>query len=368
MLTKGRLLAPGIALLVILVVSSSNAWCEEGSASANPSGRPFQELYDQGVDRYLGGFTPSTTKRFMGGVTKHTFSTGDGPLCFTGNEFSMYTRDGEGEQLMIFLQGGGACGLTSCEAVDFPLPIVSLGILDPRNSANPAANFDLGYIPYCDGTLFSGDKEVDSNGDGSIDRFFRGIQNLSAALDVVASTYPDPNRILLVGNSAGGLGVHYALPLVRKLYPEVPIDLVNDSGIGIQQPGAQESLIDYWNSAGFFPASCSRCIGDDGNLTDYYKYQLAEDENVRMGFISSTRDEVVIGRTMIDGAEFEAQLVAAMAELEQAYPARFRSLISDTDEHTFIIKQFGFAVGDTTVLQWVTDMLSQSDDWVSASD
>ena len=368
MLSKDRLFAPSVVLLVLLAISSSNVRGETASASANPPDRPFQELYDQGVDRYLGVFVPTVTERLMGNVVKYQFVGGDGPLCFTGNEFSMYTRDGASEELMIFLQGGGACGLTSCEAVDFPLPIVSLGILDPRNAANPAANFDLGYIPYCDGTLFSGDREVDSNGDGSNDRFFRGIQNLSAALDVIASTYPAPRRILLVGNSAGGLGVHYALPLVRKLYPEVPIDLVNDSGIGIQQPGAQESLIDYWNSAGFFPASCSSCIGDDGNLTNYYKYQLAEDENVRMGFISSTRDEVVIGRTMIDGAEFEAQLTAAMAELEQAYPDRFRSLVSDTEEHTFVIKQFGFAVANTTVLQWITDMLSQSDDWVSASD
>ena len=368
MLSQDRLFAPSVVLLVFLVISSSNVWCEGSSASANPSDLPFQELYDQGVDRYLGVFVPTATERLMGNVVKYQFGGGDGPLCFTGNEFAMYTRDGESEELMIFLQGGGACGLTSCEAVDFPLPLVSLGILDPRNTANPAANFDLGYIPYCDGTLFSGDKDVDSNGDGSNDRFFRGIQNLSAALDVIASTYSSPNRILLAGNSAGGLGVHYALPLARKLYPEVPIDLVNDSGIGIQQPGAQEGLIDYWNSGGFFPASCSSCIGDDGNLTNYYKYQLAEDKNVRMGFISSTRDEVVIGRTMIDAAEFEAQLIAAMAELEQAYPDRFRSLISDTDEHTFIIKQFGFAVGDTTVLQWVTDMLSESDGWVSTSD
>jgi hypothetical protein len=308
-----------------------------------------------------------TSETLEGDVTRHSFGGGDGPLCYTGNEFNMSTRDGTSEELLIFLQGGGVCGPTSCEAVTVGLPLFNVGILEAGNPANPATDFDLGYVPYCDGTTFTGDRDVDSDGDGSNDRFFRGIQNLSASLDVIANTYPAPTRILLAGNSAGGFGVHYALPLVRKLYPEVPIEIVNDSGMGIYQPGTQERLNDYWNSAAFFPASCSTCIGDDGNLTDYHKYQLDEDENVRMGFISSTADEVITG-SGIDPEVFGAELIQTVAELEESHPGRFHSLISFTDEHTYIIKQFDFGIGDTTVRQWVTDMLGRSDNWVSVSD
>lgn len=363
---------PNQAILWLILVAITPG-CSDSSdnyqdAPLTPTARPFQELYDQGVDRFLGVFTPMASEILEGAVTRHTFGSGDGPLCFTGNEFGMSTRDGAGDELMIFLQGGGACGPTNCDAIDVGLPLFNLGILDPEDASNPAADFDLGYIPYCDGTLFTGDQDIDSDGDGRDDRFFRGIQNLSASLDVIANTYPTPTRILLAGNSAGGSGVHYALPLVRKLYPDVPIELVNDSGVGVLQPGSQERLNDYWNSAHFFPASCSTCIGNDGNLTDYHAYQLAEDENVRMGFISSTGDEVLLGRGMIDGADFEAELVQAVAELESAYPDRFRSLISDTDEHTYIIKQFDFSIGGTTVRHWITDMLSLGDDWVSKSD
>jgi hypothetical protein len=194
------------------------------------------------------------------------------------------------------------------------------------------------------------------------------MQNLSASLDVIASTYPMPSRILLAGNSAGGTGVHFALPLVRKLYPEVPVELVNDSGVGISSPGAFDSIFEYWNSAAFFPASCSTCIGEDGHLTDYFKYQLGEDDNLRMGFISSTADETVLERLTLSSAEFEAELRQEMAEIEAAYPDRVRSLIPDGIEHTFIIRRFDFQVGDTTVRQWVTDMLSGSEAWVSISE
>lgn len=346
------------------------AGCSDGNDNTynsllSSTSLPFQELYDQGVDRYLGVFTPMTSERLQGDVTKHSFGGSDGPRCFTGNEFSMSTRDGESKQLMIFLQGGGSCGPTSCEAVDVPWPIISAGILDPEDAANPAADFDLGYVPYCDGTLFTGDRNVDSDGDGNDDRFFRGIQNLSASLDVIARTYPAPSRILLAGNSAGGSGVHYALPLVRKLYPEVPIALLNDSGVGILQPGTQQILTDYWNSAAFIPASCGQCIGDDGNLTGYHKYQLDQDNNVRMGFISSTGDAVIVDRSGIDAPIFEAELTAAVVELEEAHPERFRSLISSSREHTYIIKQFDFGVADTNVRQWFTEMLNPTGDWVS---
>jgi hypothetical protein len=127
-------------------------------------------------------------------------------------------------------------------------------------------------------------------------------------------------------------------------------------------------LNDAWNSAAFFPDSCTSCIGEDGNLTDYHKWQLAEDMNLRMGFLSYKQDAVVDERLMIGGPAFEAQVLEAVAELEAEYPDRFRSLTADGDGHTFILRDFDYAVGSTTVRQWITNMLSESEDWVSFSD
>ena len=84
-----------------------------------------------------------------------------------------------------------------------------------------------------------------------------------------------------------------------------------------------------------------------------------------MGFISSTGDAVTVERSGIDGDVFEAELIASMAEVEEAHPERFRSLISNSREHTYIIKQFDFGIADTNVRQWVADMLNHAEDWVS---
>ncbi|MEM9305233.1 MAG: pectin acetylesterase-family hydrolase, partial [Pseudomonadota bacterium] len=331
---------------------------------------PFQELNAQGVDRYLGMFAPSGSQTLGGGITTYAFAREDGPLCFTGSSFAMSTRDGSSDELMIFLQGGGVCGPNACDAVETANPAIpTFGILDAADPNNPAAEFDVGYLPYCDGTFFTGDSDADSDGDGIDDRFFRGIQNLSASLDVIVGRYPAPSRILLIGNSAGGYGVHYALPLVRKVYPRVAIEVVNDSGVGISSPGTLASLSDYWNAGAFYPASCPTCIGEDGHLTDYHSYQLAEDTNIRMGFISSKQDSRIADEgLMIGGPAFEAALLPALAELREAFPDRFRSLVADGDEHTFVIRQIDYPVGDTTVREWLADLLSGGAAWISVSD
>lgn len=277
-------------------------------------------------------------------------------------------NDGSSNNLLIFLQGGGFCSPVACLAVDEVIPLIPYGILNPLDASNPTANYDLGYISYCDGTGMMGYNEVDSDVDGVKDRFFRGVQNLSASLDVIFQKYPSPDRIVLAGNSAGGFAVHAALPLVRKLYPDIRIDVINDSGVGILNPGAMQMLIDYWNAGGFFPSSCSNCIGADGNLTDYHKYQMTQDPNIRMAYISSKQDETFAKLISGDGPAFEAQLIEAAEELKTAFPERFNYLIANGDEHTFIIKNYEYPVGNTTVKMWINNMLNDNNNWVSVID
>lgn len=356
-----------LAIAGMLIVFSSCS--DETINDVEPSVEtPFQELYDQGIDRYLGVFTPISSEVVSPGVTEHTFSGIDAPICFTGNEFSMFTRDGSSNNLLIFLQGGGFCSPTACAAVETGIPLVPFGILNPTDAQNPVANYDVGYVPYCDGSGMMGDNEVDSDGDGVNDRFFRGIQNLSASLDVIFKNYPSPDKIVLAGNSAGGFAVHAALPLVRKLYPDVRIEVINDSGVGILDPGGMQTLISYWNAGAFFPESCTDCIGADGNLTDYHKYQLDQDPNVRLAYISSKQDATFAAITTGGGEAFEVQLIEAAAELNAAFPKRFNSLIADGDEHTFILSNFNYQIGGTTVKNWINNMLNNGDSWVSLMD
>ena len=349
---------------VSLTVTNGNAEdtaTKTGYISVDENPTPFQELYDQGIDRYLGVFTPSSSRVVPPGVTEHIFTGVDAPICFTGSQFSMFTRDGSENNLLIFLQGGGFCSPMVCEAVETGIPLLPLGILNPNDAQNTLANYNLGYVPYCDGSGMMGDNEVDSDGDGVNDRFFKGLKNLSASLDVIVQTYPSPDKIVLAGQSAGGFAVHAALPLVRKLYPEVRIIVINDAGVGVSSPGVLPMLFDYWNANAFLPADCNNCIGTDGNLTDYHAYQLSQDDNFSLAYTSSKQDSVIAAG--MGAMAHELELIEATTELNAAYPERFQGLIGNGIYHTTIMRDFHRPIGATTVSQWVTDMINERENW-----
>lgn len=353
-----------VALNVLFLSCSSGEVSKEFEESATElpnTPRVFQELYDQGIDKYLGTIKPISSRVAGLEVTEHIFSAEDGPVCFTGNQFSMFTRDGSSNSLMIFLQGGGFCSPDVCAAVDTGIPLIPFAILNATDPQNPVASFDLGYIPYCDGTSMAGDVDIDSDADGINDRFFKGAVNLSASLDVIAQRYPSPNKIVLAGNSAGGFAVHMALPLVRKLYPAAQIFIINDSGIGLATPGGFELPFGYWNANAFIPASCSDCVGADGNLTGLHAYQLAQDENIKLAYISSKQDSVT--SVPLGGPEYEIQLLAAVAELNDSYPDRFQGLIDNGDAHTYIIRNFNLEIGGITVSDWLSLMIDEGEEW-----
>lgn len=349
--------------LIVAVTDGENSASAAITVDVIASEAPFQELYDQGIDKYLGVFTPSSSGVVSPGVMEYTFSGIDGPICFTGNEFSMFTRDGTDNNLLIFLQGGGFCSPVSCEAVETGIPLIPFGILSPNDAGNTLADYHVGYVPYCDGSGMMGDNEVDSDGDGVKDRFFRGIQNLSASLDVIVQTYPAPDKIVLAGNSAGGFAVHAALPLVRKLYPDVKILVINDAGVGISVPGALPTIFDYWNANAFLPASCDNCIGADGNLTDYHAYQLAQDDNFNLAYTSSKQDSTI--SALMGGMAHEIELIEAVTELNTAYPQRFQALIGNGEYHTTILRDFHRTIGGTTVSQWVADLINENENWTT---
>ncbi len=359
--------------------------CSGGSSNGNivgedpqPSAMPFQELYDQGIDRYLGKYSPMLSET-EGDVVTHTFGSGDGPLCLNGAEYRMATRDKGSSELMIFLNGGGYCSSAFCFVVtpSGERGIPALGVLDTALPGNPLASWNTAYLPYCDGGLHISDADSDSNGDGQIDRYQRGLRNLSAALDVAVATFPAPSRILLAGTSAGGFGASFALPLVRKLYPDMPINIINDSGVGLlapKNPQYARSLFNEWNAGAFFPASCSSCVGDDGYLTDYHKWQLGQDANFRLGMLSFKQDSNLGLFGFASAEEFEKSLVEELSELEAAHPERMHSFLANGVAHTFLrngieIKNaLQVTAGGESAMDWISEMLSGSADWESTSD
>jgi len=347
--------------------------CSNGNGNGNGGGsQPFAEIFEQGVTRYMGMYTPMASTE-TDGVFVHTFGAGDGPLCQLGETYAMATRDQGSQDLIIFLEGGGACWSEFClSTTEAVRGISTAGIMDTQRENNPAKDWNQVYVPYCDGSLHAGDQDIDTDDDGQNDRFQRGLHNLSAALDVAANTFSAPRRIVLAGNSGGGFGTIFALPLVRYAYPDARIDVINDSGVGVGRPGKPEflqMLIDEWNLNAFIPNSCDDCVGADGHLTQYLIWQMDQDTTIKRAMLSYSQDTVLADTFLqIGGPAFQAALVPEMQRQEDAHPGRTRYWIPAGTAHTFVQLEPDQTAGGLPLMAWIRDMLNDSSEWVSAQD
>ena len=353
---------------LVLVLAAANG-CDSNSSSPVVETN-FNEQVRQGATRYLDVYTPMSSS-IVGTDTVHRFGVGDGPLCLDGSEYIVSTRDGSSGDLVIFLEGGGGCWSTFCQANETANAGVNkAGILDPALAGNPLASWDVTYLPYCDGSLFIGDIDNDYENDSEIE-YQRGLKNLSAGLDIAKRTYPSPSRIVLAGNSGGGYGTIFALTLVRNLYPDTPIDVINDSGVGVAvdgDPTFLNGIIADWNASALFPKSiCPGCYAD-GHLTEFFGWQFEQDNNFRLAMLSSKQD-FVIGTVFLQvgGPAFEAALVPQLAKIESLSGGRMASWVTNGTDHTFVQRDVTATGGGVTVLEWVRTFI-ENDNWTSVSD
>lgn len=328
------------------------------------------ELAEAGVNQYLGDFTPVSTEDVGDGWTKHSFDTdgGDGPICIAGTPYSVFTRAGDPEKLLIFEQGGGACwqDFYNCnvlaDAQAPPLP--AAGIWDFDNPDNPYADYSVVYLPYCDGSVFAGDNDVvDPSFPFGPVRFHRGLRNQSAGMDVARATFPDARVVTVAGSSAGGVGVAGFAPfLVRFLYGNaVNLAVFNDAGpvaITLDEADAIAARAADWQFGQFYPASCTDCT-DMGQSTPVIAWRLENDRTIREAFYETDADATnrfFLGFPTQE--EYRDLILTEHGALHEAYPLRYkRFIVSGDDSHTALQTPLfysqtaeGFPLDDWTTL------------------
>ena len=325
----------------------------------------LQEVYDQGLDQYLGLSVPAQTTE-QDDETRYSFDPESGPICLRGDAFNTTTRTGTDRSLVVFLQGGGACWSDLCQAFATVRPgVPNSGILNVDLGVNPVRDWDVGYVPYCDGSLFAGTVDID-DGDGEIDRYQRGLQNLSAALDVIAEQFPDPPRVLVVGSSAGAYGTILGAMLTRKVYPDVPIDVISDGGLGLglpDQPWFIERMLNEWGISQFVPDSCEDCFAD-GHVTGMTSWALSRDKDMRVFAISSLQD-FIIGQMFLQlsGEAYEAAVWSESEELMRAHPEQYFRFLFEGQKHTTVSVDTTIEVEDMEGLLLILTPRSWHDYW-----
>lgn len=350
------------------------------------NGDAYTELSDSGVDKYLGAFTPVDSIDVGDGWTKHTFDPdgGNGPICIAGTPFSAFTRKGNPSRLLIFEQGGGACwqDFYNCNVLSEAQepPTARVGIWDFDSKDNPFADYSIVYMPYCDGSTFTGDNDVFDPAFGAaigvpaaVVRFHRGLRNQSAGMDLARSTFPNASRITVAGSSAGGVGAAGFAPfLARFLFGnQVHLTVFNDAGpitTNLAQVDDVAARAADWDFGKFYPASCTDCA-DDGDSTAIIHWRLDNDSTIREAFYETDSD--LTNRFFLgllgDQPAFRNLILTGHGALNATYPHRYKQFIVAGDtSHTALQSPLFYTQKANGVLlnEWASDFLVPRPFWI----
>jgi cysteine-rich repeat protein len=219
-----------------------------------------------------------------------------GTRCMNGSTAGFgINYNPDSPNVMIYLEGGGACFSDACDFTAFSIPFVPPidGIFSRSNNANPVKDWTMVYVPYCTGDIHAGDAEAMLGGQL---RQFRGYSNITRYLELLVPSFP-AERVLLTGISAGGFGSALNATQVADAYGEgVELTVIDDSGPPLSNavipPCLQTLFRETWNLDGTVLANCDTCDPNDF-ATGLIDHVFENYPDIRFGLFSNTADQVI---------------------------------------------------------------------------
>lgn len=304
-----------------------------------------------------------------------------GSLCRGGSTAGLAIRRGTSDKLMIFLEGGRACFDTqtcsdplqpSSIAVNQRTPPES-GIFDRADPDNPVRDWNMVYIPYCTGDVFTGNRPDTTVPGLSQTQQFVGHRNMRLFLSRLAATFYRADQILLTGRSAGGFGAIANFHQAQQAFDGIGVvHVVDDSGPPLSYAHVPPCLVDrfqaLWNLRGVFPP------GFDGSLAEAMQIFAQWYPQNTGGVISTTADAEIrmfwgygqdncayfdIGAPLYPAAQYE-QGIYEMRDLYM--PSSLGTYFIAGEAHTFTGSYTFYDAlagsGAGTIAAWVADILA----------
>lgn len=354
-------------MIIVLTASLLGGACADRGGDAGSTARAAAELRASGFAAHLGVQAPSRTLQRDDWTELYFDPAAEQAICLTGSEFQVNVRPGSSDEVLLYLQGGGACwDHQSCyveqRALTTANGAIQLGALDLRDPASPFHDHDVVYVPYCDGSLYGGDTTVAYDGERT---FHHGLWNLSVAVDALQRAFPNPSRIVLAGSSAGAFGTIPGYAVLRVAFPDTPIVVFNDSGPGIENANAIPAArlrAESWRAAERYPASCARCAEHGLFLLDW---ALERDPGLRLALYGYQRDAIIMAFFELDAATYRATLLSLTDQLRARHPGRVERYLVAGIGHTILQLPpfYTQTVAGVAVADWTRAFLDGSDAW-----
>lgn len=311
---------------------------------------------------------------------------GDGATSF----INLIEREGA-EKLFVFLQGGGACwSKTTCGCLDRTQTCAGISTIYLRRPpidgvkavwADPSLgpigeDFNVIEIPYCTGDAHTGSRLFNY---GTAARpllvHHWGYENVRLSLEEAKRRFPYPRDVVVLGVSAGGLGLIYNFSLIKKIYPHANLYLIADSGAPWQSPyvapDRMREVLANWRTI----KSSSRTANQTFEQMDFgemIRYNASHFQSDRFALISSYHDVVMASYLGLLGTSepFDAmsRLLIQTADMDLASNPRHRVFLVRGIRHRMTREPLIRTVSKgITLEQWITDMLDENPNWTSVT-
>ena len=317
----------------------------------------FEEM---GFFPYL-EFQYTRTEPGFNNYTNYFYSKED-CRCSNGREAHVSVSHGTVNKVMIFLEGGGA----SWPGGGFAVPLDAPGdaTFRSRDPNNPLCDWHFVYVPHCDDSIHSGDNSIEY---GGYVHHHWGLRHTAAAVALVKELFPNPDKILISGASAGGFGTFVGWAVAKAMFMNTDTYIFNDSGVGFWNPDELETwdiIREAWNLR--IPDDCEKCVGTV--QTWMYEVYLDYDPQVRIGMFSSYRDWIIsLGFLGMDQDHFETLLMDVTDQIRKKHPDRFARFFIKGDSHSsyeFLLPEGPYySIRGTTMYEWIDQLVNGYPSW-----
>lgn len=250
-----------------------------------------------------------------------------GCTCSSGKKYFFYVKKGTENKLLVHFMGGGAAWDASSAAkpalslfqalfsggdflytaaVSRLLTFLDGGILEKDNPKNPFNDWNVIQIPYATADFHTGNGQIsyyDKRKRKKVCRF-QGEDNLTQILKKVKELFPEPQQLMIAGESAGGFGCVAQGDRVAAAFPGCDRITVISDGTQLRCPGWKTITQEVWKTR----SELSDCIGADGLLIADWMKRLHRilGDHVQYLHINSPLDETLIPfQSCIQGYGYE---------------------------------------------------------------
>lgn len=332
---------------------------------------------EEQVARDSHAVTPSNSSALslQGPTNQWTWFDVPGTICGNNQPTGVGVSVGTGTQLVIMLEGGGACwdeiscnvggtgiaanihnGYGATDLQNATSYLEHVAIFDRTAANNPYKDATQIYIPYCTGDFHIGDAtQWWPNAQKWM--HYAGRTNLEADLAQVVSTFPNPSRVTLAGMSAGAIGSQIYYWRVRQLFGgNKRVDLIADSApMGYVATGRVG-----WNASAAFPPNCATCSSDYRQIYPYYATTYPD---ARFAFLSYSSDPVMGTAPFADPAHFTTTADLEQNNLRPLANTRYFTPGGGPTSHTMLKDGVGVTAGALSLGDFLTTMESDSPTW-----